>query len=162
MNFRHGHRGGAYYRVCDPSLTDCADTTYSKRYGGRWNPAGTFGALYLTASLSAAVAHARRALRLQFGEAITFDDLQETARPHLVHFFIEEHEFVDGGSNDGRTAMGPSQALGLIAWQKHEAGIAARSAVLETEDELALFDTHLHLQQMGAHEPFETWYPGVG
>lgn len=160
--------------MCDPSWVNCVDTSYSKRFGGRWNPPGQFGALYLNASIPVAIANARRALRLQFGDAVTFDDLQDSERPHLLRVRVKKHAFVDAITERGLVAIGLSakypdevqrescQAAGLRAYQAREAGIAARSAVLPAEEELAIFEDHLKLQKIEAREAFESWYPGVG
>jgi hypothetical protein len=43
-------RGGALYRVADPSWDDPLDVEYCTRSGGRWNPAGSFGVHYLNAT----------------------------------------------------------------------------------------------------------------
>ena len=52
-------RAGERYRVCDPSWRDPLDTTYAKRFGGRWNVADSLGALYLNATIAVAAANAR-------------------------------------------------------------------------------------------------------
>ena len=62
-------RGGPYDRVAAPEWIDPADTAYSKQRGGRWNPVGELGALYLNATIQVAAAnaraqHARRAIKL--------------------------------------------------------------------------------------------------
>ncbi|MGH2997143.1 MAG: hypothetical protein ACRDM9_12585, partial [Gaiellaceae bacterium] len=44
-------RGGPYNRLAEPSWSDPLDTSYSRRRGGRWNPPGSFGALYLNRDL---------------------------------------------------------------------------------------------------------------
>jgi len=56
---RHVHREGVYFRVCDPDWTDCGDTSHNRRMGGRWNPRGRFGALYLNATREVAAANQR-------------------------------------------------------------------------------------------------------
>lgn len=174
MKFKHLTRGGTYYRVCDPPWVNCADTAYSKRFGGRWNPPGAFGALCLNASIPVAIANARRALRLQFAGAVTFDDLQDSARPHLLRVRVKKRTFADAVTDAGLSAIGLStkypderrradcQTIGLHAYRANEAGIAARSAVLASDEELAIFEDHLKLQKIEAREPFEMWYPGVG
>ena len=174
MKFEHLKRGGTYYRVCDPSWVNCVDTSYSKRNGGRWNPPGAFGALYLNASIAAAVANARRALRLQFGDAITFDDLQDAMRPELARIKVRQHEFVDAISDSGLRALGLSsdypehcareecQRIGALAHAAGEAGIAARSAPAPDEEELAIFENYAKLQKLEGRDPFAAWYPGVG
>lgn len=170
----HVRRGGAYYRVCDPAWADPADTTYSKRHGGRWNPAGEFGALYLNASVAAAVANARRSLRLQFGDAVTFDDLQPHALPELAHFSVRSREFADAVTAEGLRHLelpvsypeacerSRCARVARELYRAGEAGVAARCAPLPDEEELAIFDTHVRSARLLSREVFARWYPGLG
>lgn len=152
-------RGGTYYRVCDPSWKDPADTTFSKRYGGRWNVAGAFGALYLCATIDVAAANARRSIARAFGDAVTFSDLRREQRPQLQAFLVGETAFVDAVSGDAQTAQ--CQAIAQALYAKDEAGVAARSAIAPGE-ELAVFDTHLAVvQRKRGRQSFERWYPGL-
>src|SRR5918994_949577 len=53
-NVAHGRtirRGGSYNRLAEPSWADLLDTSHSLQYGGRWNPPGSFGVLYLNRDL---------------------------------------------------------------------------------------------------------------
>ncbi|TAM62290.1 RES domain-containing protein [bacterium] len=173
MKFRRVTRGGAYYRVCDPAWVDPTSTAYAKRMGGRWNPRGAFGALYLSRTIDVAAANARRSLAREFGDAVTFDDLRAETRPQLLQVTIAEHRFVDACTDAGLTAVGLSaaypkgagyrrcQRVGLAAYLAGEAGIAARSAVHSPGEELALFDSALALHRAGERVPFARWYPGA-
>ncbi|MBV8709252.1 MAG: RES domain-containing protein, partial [Acidobacteriaceae bacterium] len=79
MSIEHTvHRSGFYYRVVAPNWVNPADTSYSKRQGGRWNPPGEFGALYLNADVHVAAANARAQ---HAGRALKLFDLLPEARP---------------------------------------------------------------------------------
>jgi len=173
VTFAHVTRGGLYYRVCDPTWANPADTSYAKRHGGRWNPPGEFGALYLNRTVDVAAANARRSLYQQFGDAVTFDDLQPSMLPYLLHVAVDEHAFVDACSDRGLEALhlpasyptgcehDVCQTIGRAAKDAGEAGVAARSAARPNGEELAIFDSHLHLHHPGTREPFERWYLGL-
>lgn len=167
-------RGGTYYRVCDPSWTDPADTSYAKRKGGRWNPPGEFGALYLSESIVVAAANARRSLQLEFGDAVTFADLRPERRPDVQAFTVKNHRFVDAVSAKGIAALGlPAtypescghrlcQSIARTLYRANEAGIAVRSAAADGE-ELAIFDSHQALARRSrkGRRSFHEWFPGI-
>ena len=169
-------RGGAYYRVCDPSWEDPGDTSFSKSAGGRWNAKGEFGALYLNATIEVAAANARRSLRQHFGDVVTFSDIRPERRPDLQVFTVRSHLFVDAISDKGLSALAlpdsyprgatkaACQAVSRILYRAHEAGIAVRSAVAHSGEELAIFDTHvrqLAKMKRNGRISFPSWYPGL-
>ena len=88
-------RGGAIIASAIPSWIDPSDTDFSKRKGGRWNPSGEFGALYLNRSLDAALANAHRHIESLFGDAATLYDFLPEALPDLQHYDITKRAFVD-------------------------------------------------------------------
>ncbi|MHB8148206.1 MAG: RES family NAD+ phosphorylase [Vulcanimicrobiaceae bacterium] len=167
-------RGGSYYRVCDPSWANPAITLYAKRFGGRWNPPGEFGALYLSATLTVAAANARRSISTEFGNAVSFSDIRPERRPDLQVFTVTNHAFVDAITDAGIAMLAlPAafpigcdhavcQTLGRDLYAADEAGIAARSAV-EVGEELAIFDSHTALarRKRNGRLPFAQWYPGL-
>jgi len=167
-------RGGTYYRVCDPSWKNAADTSYAKRHGGRWNPPGAFGALYLNRTIAVAAANARRSLAREFGDAVAFADIRPERRPALHAFTVVDHRFVDLVSARGlRAARLPvtfplgcdhrgCQRLARVLYADGEAGVAVRSAVGQGE-ELAIFDSHASLAQRkrGKRKSFDRWFPGL-
>lgn len=175
MKPAHLKRGGTYYRVCDPSWKNPADTSFSRRDGGRWNPPGAFGALYLNADIAVAAANARRSLATAFGDAVTFADIRPERRPDLQLFTVAASAFVDAITPDGIAALGlPTvypdgcghDACRTIARELYaagEPGIAARSAALPRGEELAIFDTHASLarRQRSGRRTFAAWYPGL-
>ena len=140
-------------------------------YGGRWNPRGAFGALYLNADLRVAAANARAR---HAGRAIKLFDLRPEARPELVTVDVPTANFVDALSSEGVKARGFAESFPFdVAWQScqaiardaHEAGIAgvaARSnaeatATTNVGQELAVFEgINVSLRQRRA---FEAWYP---
>lgn len=93
-------RGGRYYRVAKPEWVDPLDLSFSKVHGGRWNPPGDFGALYLGGSEEVAAANARRQHR---GRAIGLFDLRPERRPVLVTVEVPEGTVLDAVTPGGCT-----------------------------------------------------------
>jgi RES domain-containing protein len=172
---KHIRRHGTYYRVCKPEWADCSDTSYAKRFGGRWTPPEEFGALYLCATIeiAAAVARAHHA-----GRAIGVFSLRPSRRPQLQSFTVTEGQFVDVVTNEGVAAAGlPSTypygadhkacwAVARQAYAAGERGIACRSAAECGPDfwlgeELAVFDNAPMPKSAGRRRSFSQWYPDV-
>lgn len=167
-------RGGAYYRVCDPSWRNPLDTTYAKRIGGRWNAPGVFGALYLNATVAVAAANARRNFA---GEIATLYDLQPEQRPDLVVVTVGHGRFVDVVTAAGIRALrfpaaypvGVShercRRIAVRAYDRPAVdGIACRSNAEPTTkpflgEELAVFDRSTALVRQRRRLPFSKWYP---
>lgn len=164
-------RAGEYYRVCKPDWIDPSDSSFAKQHGGRWNPPGEFGALYLNATRRLAAAQARHQ---HVGRAIGLFDLRPERRPELAVFDVPPVRVVDVVSAEGVRDLGlPStypidadwatcQAIARRAYVESLAGVAARSAAEARPtsfvgEELAVFD-RLRLMAK-AREPFGTWYP---
>ena len=165
-------RGGRYYRVVDPSYLAPLDTSYAKVAGGRWNPPGEFGALYLCANPAVAAANAR----FQFaGRAIKLFDLLPAAQPDLVTADVPNLEVADVVTATGIRTVGlpttypygvpwpPCHAIARAAYADRVAGVAARSNAEATPtssvgEELALFDTVTGVAQV-SREAFALWYP---
>ena len=172
---RHIRRGGAYYRVCKPDWGDCADTSYSKRFGGRWTPPGEFGALYLCATVEVAAAVARTH---HAGRAIPLFSLRPTRRPQLQTFTVRATRFVDVVTPAGVAAAGlPSSYPVAVnredcwpparrAYAARERGIACRSAAECAPhhwlgEELAIFDNGPLPKVSGKRRQFSDWYPDL-
>ena len=172
---RHVERGGLHFRVCDPSWNDPLDTSFAERHGGRWNPAGSFGVLYLCATIAVAAGNARRAYE---GEIATLFDLLPQHRPDLQIVRIAPTSFVDAATDDGlRTLRLPlaypegaswrrCQGIGARAYQGGELGIACRSADAvdisarpAAGEELVVFDRALQCVTRLERIPFARWYP---
>lgn len=175
MKPEHLTRGGTYYRVCDPSWHDPADTSFSRRYGGRWNPPGEFGALYLNADIAVAAANAQRSLASTFGNAVTLIDIRPERRPDLQLFTVASTTFVDAITPKGIDALelpaaypygcghDDCRTIARVLYAADEAGVAARSAAYPDGEELAVFDSHLALakRKRGGRRKFADWYPGL-
>jgi RES domain len=173
---RHLMRGGTYLRVVDPAWADPLDATFSRRNGGRWNPPGSFAALYLCRDVATARANARRLLE---GQPFTFDDLLPDRLPALVETTVPEARYVDAVTARGLAsldlpasypldergrAIGHERCrpIGSAAWLAGEPGIACRSAAPGApagSEELALFDRGGRLRR-GRRQRFERWYRG--
>jgi len=170
---RHVSRGGPYLRVADPDWSDPLSAEHARRRGGRWNPPGSFGVIYLNDSVALARAQVLRQLEPR---AIRPEDLAPEAGPVLVHTRVPSDEYVDAVSDEGLDELGlPAtypvdergigvphavcQALGQAAWDAGEPGIACRSAATTAPadgEELAFFARRrLRVQR---REPFAEWY----
>lgn len=170
---RHLQRGGRYLRVADPGWREPLSSAYSKRAGGRWNPPGAFGAVYLNDSRSLARAQVRAKLEPR---GIRPEDLDPGQGPVLVHTDVPEQAYVDALTDRGLASLGlpasyplnehgapiphsTCQPIGERAHAAGEAGIACRSAVgAPGEEELAYFGAkRLPLRK---REPFAEWFWG--
>ncbi len=166
-------RGGAYYRIANPAWVDPLSTEYAKRYGGRWNPSGMFGALYLNATIEVAAANARWQHR---DRAIRLFDLKPSARPVLVTLNIDELEALDVVSEGGVTGNGfaptypegssraQCQRVAQGAFNNGILGVASRSTAESNAghwlgEELALFDTAPAPAESAPRRVFTDWYP---
>jgi RES domain-containing protein len=173
---RHTEREGTYVRVVDPGWADPLDASFSRTNGGRWNPPGSFAALYLCRDVETARANARRLLE---GQPFTFDDILPERLPALVETTVPRARYVDAVSTrglasldlpatyplDGRgqtVAHARCQPIGAAAWEAGEPGVACRSAAPGApyaSEELALFDRGGRLRR-GRRQRFERWYRG--
>lgn len=168
---RHVRRGGTYLRIAERSWRDPLTPAYSRERGGRWNPAGSFGVLYLNRTLALARAQVRHKLEPR---GIRPEDLDPAAGPILVKTEVPEKHFVDAVTKAGLVSLGlpPSyplsesgddiphsscQPIGVEAWNADEAGIACRSAAAPDLEELALFDRGFVLKPANTQR-FEDWY----
>ena len=155
-----------------PDWIDPSDTAFSKQSGGRWNPPGEFGALYLNANVRVAAANARAR---HAGRAIKLFDLLPEARPELVTFHIPMADVVDASTGEGIVALGfaenfpygvawaPCQSIAREAHAAAIAGVGARSnaeatATTYVGEELALFEEFV-LDAPAPRRPFHEWYP---
>ncbi len=172
---RRVERGGPYFRVCDPSWANPLDTSFAKRYGGRWNRAGSFGVLYLCATIAVAAGNARRAYE---GEIATLFDLRPEFRPDLQVVTVAPIRVVDAVTMDGLRSLrlplaypigatwSRCRAVGERAYASGESGIACRSAdatdrtnVVIDGEELVVFDRAAGCVTRRERLPFARWYP---
>jgi hypothetical protein len=140
--------------VADPEWTDPLDVANAASRGGRWNPSGGFGVLYLNASVEVARANVER---LYVGLPYGPEDLDPTQAPLLVSVDVLADEYVDAVSDEGLAALGlpttypvdaqggtvphsDCQPIGQAAYDDHEPGIGCRSAAPGASgEELAWF-----------------------
>lgn len=142
---RHLRRGGTYLRVADPDWRRPLDARSSRRLGGRWNAAGSFGVVYLNRSVDVARAQVRRKLEPR---GIHPEDLNPERGPMLVHTEVPEDTYVDAVTDRGLSSLGlPAsypvdaagnevphtvcQPIGQTARDEGERGIACRSAAAQ-------------------------------
>lgn len=155
---RHVKRGGTYLRALGPSSLwpgSPDDTSFSKKRGGRWNPKGAFGALYLSGDADVARANGLAIVKSIIEPAASINDLIDPNEYFEVQsFVVSTSEFVDAVTAAGRAALSlpanprvgvghtRAQAIGASAYAAGENGIACKSAAWNNGEELAIFDTH--------------------
>jgi hypothetical protein len=167
-------RGGEYNRLAEPGWQDPLDTSFAKSTGGRWNPPGSYGVLYLNRD--------ERVARLQVdhrlvGQPYGIEDLEPAEQHDMVLVDVPEAERLDCVSDRGLEAVGlPSsyprspdgkpvghpvcQQIGQRAHEAAHTGIACRSAATGAtgaDEELALFEPHGALD-VKERRPFTAWY----
>ena len=76
-------------------------------FGGRWNPAGVFGALYLTCDVRVAAANTRARFAHR---AVKLFDLRAEARPQLVLVDVASVSVLDAVSADAIADLGFAEA----------------------------------------------------
>ena len=165
-----------YSRVADPDWDDPLDPAYAAASGGRWNPAGAFGVLYLNATRDVARANVARHFD---GQPYGPEDLTAGGGPILVELVPPKTTYVDALSDRGFRSLGlpetyprhrngrrvswsSCQPIGLWAWEAGEPGIACRSAALRPlgrGEELAVFDRGGAFAAETTHD-FESWFWG--
>lgn len=179
MQPRQTTRSGAHHRLADPAWADPLDTSYSERVGGRWNPAGAFGALYLN--------RGERMARLQadhrlVGQPFGIEDLDPLEQHDLIEVEVGEVAVVDCVSEAGLLAAGlPAsyprdargatvthrrcQAVGATAQAAGLDGVACRSALpaaSPADEELAVFEPPARERvRIVARRVFSDWYLGA-
>jgi hypothetical protein len=178
----YGHairRGGSYNRLADPSWADPLDTSYSKKHGGRWNPSGEFGVLYLNRGLRMARLQVQHKLK---GQPYGVEDLDEAEQHDLVSVEVVERDWLDCVTGSGLVAVGlpatyprhPNgrpvrqtncQAVGRGAFVGGRPGVACRSAAdgaTPTDEELGIFDSGADTGvRMIGRQPFTEWFWGA-
>jgi RES domain-containing protein len=170
--FRHG----TYYRAFKPEWSDPLDTAFSKRNGGRWNPPGEFGALYLSRTVEVAAANVRRR---HLGRAVGLFDLAPGRRPQLLQVDVPRSAVLDVVTEEGVAELRlpesyPFEIRREECWpaarrahaDESLAGVACRSAAECTAttwlgEELAWFDRSHRLRESASRRVFEAWYPDV-
>lgn len=149
-------RGGPCFRVADPAWEDPLDGSYAAARGGRWNPPGSFGVVYLNRTVGTA---RRNVDRLLAGQPYGPEDLAPDEAYILVEADVPQAEHLDVVTDDGcagcglpptypRDAGGATVAhdacrpIGVAARDAGLAGVACRSAApgaVAADEELASF-----------------------
>jgi RES domain-containing protein len=170
--------GGDYNRLADPGWADPLDTFFSKRRGGRWNPPGSFGALYLNRGRPVARLQVNHKLA---GQPYGVEDLDAAEQHDLVDVEVAELEFRDCvtaaglagvrlprtypvDASGGAVPWSTCQPVGRAAYDDDLAGVACRSAATGArpdDEELAVFDTHAGDVRQTGRVGFGEWYWGV-
>jgi hypothetical protein len=171
-------RGGGYNRLAEPLWADPLDTGHSKSAGGRWNPPGSFGALYLNRDVAMARLQVDHKLT---GLPYTVEDLDESQQHDLVEVDVSEHEWLDCVTDAGLAAVdlpvsyprdsagttighAECQPIAQAAFDVRLPGVACRSAVDGAPpdgEELAVFDTTTgQAVTLGRRLAFRDWYWG--
>jgi RES domain len=169
-------RGGAYNRLAEPAWTDPLDTSYSKAQGGRWNPPGAFGTLYLNRGLRVARLRVEHALA---GHAYGVEDLDEAEQHDLVDLEVQEQEWLDCVSDGGLKVIGlpvsyprhpdgspvghpECRLIGQTAFDDGQPGVACRSAArgaTTADEELAVFaNADVQKVTMTGRRSFADWF----
>jgi len=172
-------RGGAYNRLVEPSWKDQLDPSYFKTKGGRWNPPGGFGMLYLNSSDHMARAQVDHKLA---GTPFDIDDLDPAEQHDLVEIELSSQDFLDCVSDAGLQAAGlPAsypldgsgatvghavcQPVGASAYAEPLCGVACRSVARRAapdDEELGVFDRDVtSMVRQTARRTFSDWYLGV-
>lgn len=126
--------GHEWMRVTDPAWHDPVDSSYSVASGGRWNPPGTWAALYLNHDLDTA---RRQISRLLEGSPFLPGDLADDAYDLVAVTLPDEQTALDAVSDAGVAATGlpvtyPATATGEriaredcwpVATRAHRAGL---------------------------------------
>jgi hypothetical protein len=172
-------RGGSYNRLAEPFWADPLDTSYSRQRGGRWNPPGSFGVLYLNRDLRIARLQVQHKLR---GHPYGVEDLDESEQHDLVSVEVVERDWLDCVTVPGLEVVGlpasyprhangrpvrhvDCQPIGGAAFDDGRLGIACRSAATgtsPTDEELAVFDRDTDPGvRMTDRQPFPDWFWGA-
>jgi hypothetical protein len=170
--------GHAWLRIADPNWSDPLDPTFARERGQRWNPPGTFSALYLNEDLVTA----RLNLRLFIaGWPFEPEDLRGDNGPCLVSARLPRGQRVaDVHSRAGVAAVGlpptypldangflighqTCQSIGVEVHQKGLRGLRCRSARAPdgAGRELAWFPaTSRSRATLIGTVPFDAWFYG--
>lgn len=167
--------GHPWLRVADPGWADPLDPSYAEEAGGRWNPPGSFPALYLNADVDTARAQVDRLLQ---GQPVRPEDLADPGFVLVVATLPRGQEVADAASAEGLRALGlpeeyPYEGKGLCGHDRcrpvgeavHERGlrgVSCRSAALpdRTARELAWFPARRSSRatSVGDPLPFSAWW----
>lgn len=167
-----------WFRVADTGWDNPLDPSFAQRYGGRWNPPGSYRTLYLNEDVDTARSQIHRMLE---GSPVRPEDLDD--RFVLVTATLPSRQRVaDAVTDEGLEALGlagsyplddkgkrvPHETCRPIGESVHGLGlrgVRARSAA--TTDgagrELAWFPARptSKATPLGPPIPFDEWFPGL-
>lgn len=147
------------------------DGTYARQDGGRWNPPGSFRALYTSCTEAVAIANLRYKYR---GKPFQPWELDEADQADLYTLDVDQDRLADATSEAGLAGLGlPStypddighditQPIGARLYSESYAGVWCRSAADRTGEEIALFlDENHAVTPNVADGPrrFWEWFP---
>jgi len=166
----------AWYRVADTGWDDPLDPSFAQRFGGRWNPPGSYPTLYLNEDVNTARSQIHRMLE---GSPVRPEDLDD--RFVLVTARLPSRQKVaDAVTDEGLAALGlpgsypldesgervphkTCQPIGAVVHELELRGVHARSAAMTagTGRELAWFPARpsSHATPLGPPTPFHEWWP---
>ena len=104
--------GHEWLRVADPGWDDPIDPSYSLASGGRWNPPGTWPALYLSHDVDTA---RRQIVRMLEGTPFEPDDLADDSYDIRVTL-PDQQTALDVVSEAGVAAVGLPSTYPATAW----------------------------------------------
>ncbi len=167
-------RDGRYLRVASQDWEDPLDGGYAAAKGGRWNPHGSYGTVYLNRTEKVARLNVGR---LYVGLPYGPEDLDPDEAPILVATDVPEDDYLDVVSDEGITDAGlpdsypddtagvrvthaVCQPIGQAAYDAGLPGVASRSAApgaTTSDEELAWFERGTGLTE-AARWAFDEWY----
>lgn len=95
--------GHVWLRAADPAWADPLDPSYARDRGGRWNPPGSFPALYLNGDVATARMQIERMLA---GSPVTVDDLDDEAYVLVAATLLGAQTCADATSQEGLRSLG--------------------------------------------------------
>jgi hypothetical protein len=167
-------REGRYLRVASPDWDEPLDGIYAADNGGRWNPPGSYGTVYLNRTQSVARLNVER---LYVGLPYGPQDLDPDEAPMLVATDVPELDYLDVVADEGIADVGlphsypddatgarvphvVCQPIGQAAYDAGLPGVASRSAApgaTARDEELAWFERAVILVEQ-ARWAFDDWY----
>ena len=95
--------GRVWLRIAAPTWTDPLDPSFSEKQGGRWNPPGSYPALYLNGDVATARMQVERMLS---GSPVTIDDLADDAYFLIAAALPRAQTCANAVTADGLRALG--------------------------------------------------------